>query len=279
MATLVYPLHISHRGREGIEMGSLEVAKGASWVKLKIERERVPTAKVPSGRNHGGARGVVRGFSRGSRRRLLSTLNKVSKTHLQSALFVTLTYPGVWPDAWERWKRDLDAMGKRIRRQFPGCSFVWRLEYQRRGAPHFHLMLFGVPFVPASWLARSWYEIVGSGDSRHLAAGTEVRRVRNFRSVIGYAAKYLAKGKSDDDARTDGRVWGVVGRSDLPIEIVGVTLSAQAFYKMRRYLRKWVEGKTHKKWFSARGKFDGITVYFLSDEALRLLGQVLVECG
>lgn len=260
-------------------MGKLELATGASWVKLSVERERVPTAKVPTGRIGGGPRGRVRGFSRASRRRLLDSLNKINRRAVRSALFVTLTYPREWSPAWQDWKRDIDAFGKRLMRQYPGCSFVWRLEYQKRGAPHFHLMLFGVPFIPCAWVARSWYDVVGSGDPRHLKAGTEVRRVRSFRSVIAYAAKYLAKDQNPDDARTDGRVWGIIGRANLPIEVVTVELSTRAWYTMRRYLRAWVERRTNKPWYSARGRLGGITVYFPSGEAMRLLVGVVRLCG
>lgn len=251
-------------------MTTLELANGGSWVKLSFPLQRAPAARVPD-KAHGGKRGKVRGFSRGSRRRLLDLLNKVERGAVQRALFVTLTYPGSWPSAWQRWKRDIDALGKRLLRQYPGCAFVWRLEYQKRGAPHFHLILFGVPFVPHSWLAAAWYEIVGSGDERHLQAGTEIRRVRRFRSVIGYASKYLAKVEGGDDARTDGRVWGVVGRSNLPVEIITLEISARVWYSVRRVLRSWVERKTNKPWYAARKSRGGLSCYIRSGPLLRLL--------
>ena len=100
-------------------MAVLEVAQGASWCKLSRPLERVPTAKVPT-KKGGGKRGRVKGFSRASRRRLLDVLNQIKRPAVQSALFVTLTYPGEWPKAWERWKRDIDTFGKRLRRQYPG---------------------------------------------------------------------------------------------------------------------------------------------------------------
>jgi len=252
-------------------MGRVELANGAQWVRLTDPLRRAPVANVSGGRG-GGVRGKVRGFSRGSRRRLLDLLNKVRREHVAAGLFVTLTYPGVWDDSWETWKRDIDTFGKRLLRRYPGASFVWRLEYQKRGAPHFHLLVFGVPLIPHKWLARSWYEIVGSGDERHLAAGTEVKRVRRFRSVIAYAAKYISKEQGADDARCEGRVWGVVGRANLPIEIV--TLSAvpdRVWWSVRRIMRKRVEKRSRFKWWSARSKRGTLSVYFDCDSFLRLL--------
>ena len=68
------------------------------------------------------------------------------------------------------------------------------------------------------WFAVMWYEIVGSGESRHLAAGTGVETVKSVRGVFAYASKYLAK--VEDDPATEyesiGRCWGIMGREHLP---------------------------------------------------------------
>jgi hypothetical protein len=125
--------------------------------------------------------------------------------------------------------------------------------------------------LPHGWLASAWYEIVGSGDEKHLRAGTEVRRVRRFRSVIAYASKYLAKEQGPDEARADGRMWGIVGRQHLPIEIVSVEISARVWYSVRRQLRAYVERRTGKPWWSARGRRGGLTCYFPARSALKLL--------
>jgi len=67
------------------------------------------------------------------------------------------------------------------------------LEYQQR-APHFHLVVMGVPFLARQWLSRAWYQIVGSDDPRHLRAGTQVQRCKSTRKAHqSYAAKYVAK--------------------------------------------------------------------------------------
>jgi hypothetical protein len=56
--------------------------------------------------------------------------------------FVTLTYPELYAEDWRVWKRDLEAFLKRIQRKYDymvGCC--WRVEFQKRGAPHFHLIM------------------------------------------------------------------------------------------------------------------------------------------
>jgi hypothetical protein len=53
-----------------------------------------------------------------------------------------------------------------LRREFSGCSAIWKLEPQKRGAPHFHLLVWGIAFLHYQRLARRWFEIVGSNDPR-----------------------------------------------------------------------------------------------------------------
>ena len=135
------------------------------------------------------------------------------------ALFVTLTYPSEWPGDPERWKRDLDAFGKWLCRFAPGIGAIWKLEPQQRGAPHFHLLVWGVPFLPCGVVAQRWYEIVGSSDPMHLVAGTSIERVRSARGVRRYASKsYMGKEfVMPPGWEHVGKFWGVIGRKNLPL--------------------------------------------------------------
>lgn len=189
-------------------------------------------------------RGKVKGFSRSSKLRLL---RKVSKVRTDApAVFATLTYPASYPDV-QTAKRHLNAIGKRLLR-LGQYGFFWRFEYQRRGAPHFHLIVYGVKHVHRfrRWLAQAWYEVCGSGQVEHLSAGTQADWVRTHRGVMHYAAKYLSKtgGKQKWDSETgevsivdDGRQWGIVGRQHIPwAEMVRVIISTQAGYRLGRML-------------------------------------------
>jgi hypothetical protein len=56
--------------------------------------------------------------------------------------FVTLTYPKIYANDWHIWKRDMEAFRKRIGRKYPHLiGYCWRMEFQERGAPHFHLIM------------------------------------------------------------------------------------------------------------------------------------------
>lgn len=47
------------------------------------------------------------------------------------------------------------------------------LEFQDRGAPHYHILITGI--LDRQELSRMWYDIVNSGDPRHLQAGTSIQ--------------------------------------------------------------------------------------------------------
>jgi len=225
----------------------------------------------------GGLRGRIYGFSRKSRKRMLDLVNSIDEAAVTDGLFVTCTYPDVYPEDAAKWHRDLEVFGKRLRRQYPKACFLWRLEWQERRsgvnagkmAPHYHLLLFGVPWLDLRWLAAAWYETVGSGDERHLGAGTQAQRVRSRRRAIAYVSKYMAK-SAESPAMWTGRVWGCVARRLFAIVLHTFELSEEQFYVLRRILRRWVDKQTRRKrWIRYRGA--GLTAYLRESEALRLL--------
>jgi len=93
-------------------------------------------------------------------------------------LYVTLTYPAVYPTKPGEYKRHLKNFASRMKRVFPQAGFFWRLEFQRRGAPHYHLLVYGVEGTQ-DWVSAAWYDIVGSGDENHLQCGAFVARIKN----------------------------------------------------------------------------------------------------
>jgi hypothetical protein len=127
---------------------------------------------------------------------------------------VTLTYPRNFPAARDS-KRDLKVFKQRLLRAFPELAGLWKLELQKRGAPHYHLMLFGLQSGREEWIkfrlwvALNWYQVVGSGDIMHWQAGTSVNKVKNVKGFKSYLSKYLAKDVEFEDA--PGRCWGVIG--------------------------------------------------------------------
>ena len=97
----------------------------------------------------------ITGWSRRSRARMVATMAELDLAPLlmqqDEPAMVTLTYPGDWEAVAPHGpavKAHLRAFFKRFERAW-GMPWrgVWKLEFQRRGAPHFHLLM-----VPPSGL-------------------------------------------------------------------------------------------------------------------------------
>ncbi len=160
----------------------------------------------------GGKRGVVRGFSKHSRHRMIELLCKLDQ--LQDAWFWTLTYPNEFPTEYIVFKRDLDTFLKRLKRRWPKCGWLWRLEPQARGAPHYHLIVWNIPNGKRrvrQWLTLAWAKIAHQHDKYAGEYATRAERITSFRHAMHYASKYSAKVSDEDGNLKWGRWWGKGG--------------------------------------------------------------------
>lgn len=256
--------HISPHAPSG---SSLVVPVGGSVVRLAGPKGMSREQSRP-----GGLRGKITVFSRSSRRRLLFMLGSINRKDCTVLpLFVTLTYPSSWPDDPKEWKRHLDVFIKRLRRRYPEVCVIWRLEPQQRGAPHYHLLIFGVSFLPKQWLSQNWFQVVGSGDDRHLRAGTQVAQVKSWKGVMSYASKYIGKISAEvaDLFGSVGRWWGVYGREFLPIQLVKMGITSRQFFNLRRILRGFLRSRGVR--LPHFGRFSGCSAFIDADFGMRLL--------
>jgi hypothetical protein len=159
-------------------------------------------------------RGKVTRFSKRSRTRLMRTLAKIDKK--KQPLWMDLTYPDEFPVDHKVYKADLEKFIKRMRYRFSEFACIWKLEFQKRGAAHYHMFVWGLPGLGIRKIvAKLWYEVVGSGDEKHLSAGTSVSKIRSWRGVMSYASKYMGKLETNEQGHP-GRFWGVSGRGCIP---------------------------------------------------------------
>lgn len=220
----------------------------------------------------GGGRGTVYGFSKQSRRRLLQKIATLCQDAMP--IFVTLTYPSDFPLDAAQWKKHFDKWCKRLHRKYPYAGLIWRLEPQKRGAPHYHCLVYGLAMrldgEIHSWFHTSWYECVGSGDLKHLRRGVDLRMCQGMAAVRKYVGKYLGKVQaatrivSADGEVLDwmkvGRWWGVRYAPNLPWSSVvgGHILSTRDAVKLMRYLRRYLHGQGVKY---KRSNVDSMTVF------------------
>lgn len=90
------------------------------------------------------------------------------------------------------------------------------------------------------WLSWVWYEVVGSGDPRHLRAGTNCQQIKSSDGVMYYASKYISK-LDTDAVGNAGRFWGLHNVSEIPwAEAVQVPLDAQQAVRVMRVARRYI---------------------------------------
>lgn len=218
---------------------------------LEVEKVAYSEFDGCPGRRGGGNRGGITSFSRQSRMRLLKAVCRLELVP-EECLFVTLTYPKVFPSDAETIKRDYETFVKRLRRSMPEISGYSKVEPQKRGAPHWHLLLFGNGLSPEQlrvlrkWVAHTWFEVVGSGDEKHLKAGTQVKIPQTIKGTLAYLSKYL--GKVCDGLPNGMRYWRVINRQALPwSEKVTVELTDEEGIQLKRLLKRLLRAKVRSR--------------------------------
>ncbi len=272
----------------------LRVPEGGGMVGLKGPSE----TRGPQDR---GNKGSIATFTSGSRRNLIWTMGKIDRDKVMLPHFNTLTYGREFPTDGRVIKRHLDLFHKRRARRFPGSCAIWKMELQKRGAAHFHLMVFGVERVackrraswkradykgllalmkgcdcPVCWTQRTWHAIAGYSSFDQLRAGTRVEEARTWAGVASYTYKYLGKVVPSTVVLDDtgervslgacGRWWGVSGRRFLPVNLVEYRLTPSGFYTLRRYARRIVQSSGQKK--RDRGRGDRGLAFWVSPRTL-----------
>lgn len=153
-------------------------------------------------------RGEIKELTRDSLRNMAFVAHN---TLIQFDVMVTLTYPSSYPSDGKAVKKHLEKFIAWVLRVGVE-SYFWFMEFQRRGAPHFHIFTAGgmLPKMKTA-VSQKWFDIVGSEDPKHLKAGTRVEKLRRPDAAGRYAAKYAGKPhqkRVPDGYQNVGRWWG-----------------------------------------------------------------------
>lgn len=208
----------------------------------------------------------VTSWSAKSRARMVKVLGQLDYAPLFDGggvpAMLTLTYPGEWesvaPNAAAATKH-VRAFAERFQRHYgKRLVGVWKREFQRRGAPHYHILM--VPPAPVdgesfrAWASRNWAAVVAHPDPeqrrRHERAGTgldyaEGMRAKDPKRLAVYFSKhgsYADKEYQNEapalwvESGSVGRYWGVWGLDKAIAEVEVTRDQADA---TARVLRRW----------------------------------------
>jgi len=217
-------------------------------LKLKFQGKFVE-AKVKymgAEKRHSIPRGKIHDFSKQSRGRLIDITNSLDLRG--KAVFLTLTYGGEYPNAQSA-KAHLRAFLERIRRRYPEekISAIWRMEFQERGAPHFHIVFFNLPYIPKQTIQNWWQDITG-----HIRPFTRIELIYSHKKLLNYVAKYVAKVNPSEDSGFNtptylhayaqkydeniGRLWGTFNKQHLPFAecvLIDIPLNMRNYVRFR----------------------------------------------
>lgn len=242
-----------------------------------------PRVKRAIFKHHGdrGNREVTTRFTKRSRKNLLDKFAIIDKNKAKNATFVTLTYAKNMQNH-KRALRDIRAFLKRVDYEYPQHNIFacWKKELQDRGAIHFHVMFWNLPFLAKELVSLWWGEITGDytemkcsdGTTHHEPPFTRIEYCKNRRKAWYYVSKYLGKmdDKHDSDKQEDasgfnigsnlakdqfepqqkystGRWWGWHNRKNIPLA-ENVTVEIELTWaEYRRYRWDLMQLAPHTK--------------------------------
>jgi len=186
----------------------LDVYEGIIRVKelFAEERHSTPPERTP---------GDIKDFSQGARSRAFKWLLTLNTSDLSEAIFITLTYHN--EDTFEvgKCKEHLQKFFRQLKNHFPEIVYIWRLELQKRGQPHFHIILWSKHTHVKLYseavrlqLTKDWLECKSCKCKFCELYSVNVKSVTNRRHAIAYLSKYCAKVTDSMHESNLGKFWG-----------------------------------------------------------------------
>lgn len=225
-----------------------------------------------------GKRSSIEIFSAASRRRLLEVCRNCGY-HIKSQ--IALTYHHGMPDTGKEVKKQLNTFLTNLRQKYPDVHYIWILEFQKRGVPHFHLFT-DISYENKhfhNWCAVTWNRILDESPEHLLFQA----HPNNFMAWTMENGNYLAKeylSKMDQKIVPEqylevGRFWGN-SRNMIPLWQTissGIDISNYAYKKAVRIASKQRENflKKFKIKINYRNKFRTYTLKGCTDIFIRLL--------
>ena len=262
-----------HKISDDIEQNitnGLSIIMGSTYLS---KTNNIPTLdKVNNSTRKPVKRGAISKYSKESKRRFRNKLITLDLDIIQkeNVKAIDLTYPDKFPNNGKSVTRQVTNFFKRLERfgnNYGGLAIMWILEFQERGAPHYHLIVISKEPIPLSkirtFTAQKWNSIVSkwiindtdySKDvkdsliSEHLEAGTRVSKVRkNFEALYRYT--FFSKDKKPGNEKgyeqirpkefdNIGRWWGIRGKKTGILQFTGKKKKRRLSHAKREAIHK-----------------------------------------
>jgi hypothetical protein len=207
-------------------------------------------------RKGGGKREAVSSFSEDSRRRFKFLLRN---TESFWKVWIDLTYPGV-PTCGREIKRHLKNFRWHLK-VYGVKAVAWRLEFQERGSPHYHLLV-DAERVHHKWIAEEWDRIIGNdwearGESH--SASTSVGRIQSIGQLYYRVSNYMTKKNAQSVVPPGfedvGRFWGATRGLLQKVSVRQKVGGLYTLCALTRIMRKWYVARWRS--FGRRWRYRG----------------------
>lgn len=201
---------------------------------------------------------------------------------------ITLTYGELYPKVFEA-KAQMRAFLKKIRRTFGRCTFLWRMEFQKRGAPHFHILASFAREISGTHLKyvgirawtktqrkmhnSSWNKAYDKKTYKEKAShqyGFKLDTLESSRGGMKYVSKYAGKIDQNEPLATVGRRWGLEGKNQLTLGAISRCLSVTQARELEYCLHGVLGEERHQNWLEF-GKI------YLDENEWKLVSLKLME--
>ena len=140
----------------------------------------------------------IKTFSVNSRRRLIQLLARVNLKYYSEVYFVSTTFDKVYPENSKELKYFLDRYLKSLKKSYPDLAYIWKLEIQKRGVPHFHFFFFIPSYtnrykigVVKKIIKSKWNMMLKDKNQWTKKYSVNFQTVKEKKKVFSYVAKYL----------------------------------------------------------------------------------------
>lgn len=244
----------------------MKYGAGGEYVQIvppsEVTKESAKMRGFGGGSGRHGSRQRITAFTSKSRLALKRKFNRLEEKQRRKCLFTTLTYQANMLDG-EQAHKDLNAFGSAMYRRFgAGVGFLWKMEQQKRGSIHFHLLIFGVRYMKkdmwlefCGWIASTWARIVAHGGPvsvDQILAGTSIELAEKG-AVRSYLEKYIAKVTKEDgqelpDIESPGRYWGERFMKQFFAPEVEIPISKRQAIQLARILDNYQRAGRRRAW-------------------------------
>jgi len=122
------------------------------------------------------------------------------------ASFITLTYGLHYPTDHLS-KKHLENFIKRLKRVSPNFQFIWVIEKQKRGAPHYHILT--PNYIPKETINKAWNGVVSKWQKSEVDNGCKQQEVYPNVGKVYNAGKYMTKYMQKAGENIGGNMYGI----------------------------------------------------------------------